>query len=72
MAHVYMPAMEAAEFAKWAAEALHRAGWNVALHINRGGESMNFELGKVERYNADELAASRARGAELAAALRVE
>lgn len=72
MAHLYMPAMEAGEFAKWAAEALHRAGWNVQLTIQCRGEVMNFERGPIERYTANELEAAARHGAELAAALRVE
>lgn len=67
-----MPAMEAAEFAKWAAEALHRAGWSVELTIQRAGEASHFQRGKVERYSQAELDEAAKRGAELAAALRVE
>ena len=72
MTAVYMPAMEASEFAKWAASALHRAGWNVEMTIQRMGEVSHFEMGKIERYDQAALDEAKRRGAELAAALRVE
>lgn len=72
MGYCYMPPMEAAEFAQWAAEALHRAGWNVDLVMQRPGEAMHFQRGHIDRYTEAELEAASKRAAEFVADIRVE
>jgi hypothetical protein len=72
MAYYYMPAMEAREFANWAADALRRAGWNVQIEIQLRGEAHTVVRGAIDRYKQTELDAATAQAQELAAIIRVE